>query len=407
MRNALNRFQKTIFILLLYVACFSGFLADIALSGERTILYVAFDGLIIFLSLISLSYLRGRLIWIILFIIACIGVNLSYSSIDLMYSLNGVREILILVSIVIFFNKIFSEENEDLAEEYIEIMKKFSVFFLIAQLPVAFMQYYEHGPSDYVGGTFGNKGSGILTLSVVCIVFFLSHFVRSNTQRVLLYFCLMPLLLNETKLSFILIPALILLIHFQPKLKNIMGGLLAAGLFLYIFNMYYSNEGLDFDNNLAGIFSKDFLDSYLFGDIYSSEDIPRFTKIVVGWHLASEETRTLLFGVEYGIFKGGTMVQATQFGQSIQWLVSGTRPYFFFLILQGGVLLVIGLFWMLFHINRYFLKNNNKFKTFLLMIFLMILFYNDALRNQSFVVIYFFSVFYANSNLYNRNLILA
>jgi hypothetical protein len=49
--------------------------------------------------------------------------------------------------------------------------------------------------------------------------------------------------------------------------------------------------------------------------------------------------------------------------------------------------------------------NNNKFKAFLFMIFLMILFYNDALRNQGFVVIYLFNVFYANSNLYNRNLI--
>ena len=405
MRNALNSFQKTIFILLLYGACFSGFLSDIALSSERTMLYVAFDGLIIFLSLLSLAYLRGRLIWIVLFILACIGVNLSYSSSDLLYSLNGVREILILVSMVIFYNKIFSEDNEDVAEEYVELMKKFAVLFLIAQLPVAFMQYYQYGPTDYVGGTFGNKGSGILTLSVVCMVFFLSHFVRSNTQRVLLYFCLVPLLLNETKLSFILIPVLILLIHFQPKLKNILGGLVAAGLFLYIFNMYYSNEGLDFDNSMAGIFSKDFLDAYLFGDIYSSEDIPRFTKIVLGWRLAAEETRTLLFGVEYGIFKGGTMVQSSQFGESIQWLVSGTRPYFFFLILQGGLLLVAGLTWMLFHINRYFVKNNNKFKTFLLMIFLMILFYNDALRNQGFVVIYFFTVFYANSNLYNRNLV--
>jgi len=305
---------------------------------------------------------------------------------------------------VIFYNKVFSEDDEELTEEYIEIFRKFAVVFLIAQLPVAFMQYHEHGPSDWVGGTFGNKGSGILTLSVICVVYFLSNYVRSNTQRVLLYFCLLPLLLNETKISFILIPAVILFIHFQPKVKNIVGALVAAAFFLFLFNKFYSNEGLDFDNSMEGIFSKDFLDAYLFGDIYSSEDIPRFTKIFVGWRLAAEQTRTLLFGIEYGIFKGGTIVEASQFGQSIQWLLSGTRPYLFFLILQGGLLLVGGLFWMLFHINRYFTRNNNKYKTFLLMVFFMILFYNDALRNQGFVVIYFFTVFYANSDLYNRNL---
>lgn len=404
MRNAVNNFQKTIFIILLYASTFSGFLADIASSGGRTMLYVAFDGLIIFLSVISIAYMRGRFVWVVMFMLACIAINLSYSSINLMYSLNGVREIVMVISMAIFYNKVFDEDNEELAEEYIEIFKKFVVIFLIAQIPVAFMQYHEHGPSDWVGGTFGNKGSGILTLSVICSVYFASHFVRGNTQRVLLYFCLLPLLLNETKISFILIPTLILAIHFQPRVKNIIGAVVAAGLFLFIFNTYYSNEGLDFDNNMAGIFSKDFLDAYLFGDIYSSDDIPRFTKIVVGWRLAAEETRTLLFGVEYGIFKGGTIVEASQFGQSVQWLLSGTRPYLFFLILQGGLLLIGGFFWLMFHINRYFVRNNNKFKTFLFMVFLMILFYNDALRNQGFVVIYFFTVFYANSDLYNRNL---
>ena len=406
MRNAVNNFQKSLFILLLYGSTFSGFLADIALSGGRTMLYVAFDALMIFIAVISLAYLRGKLTWIVLFMIGCIAVNLSYSSTDMLYSMNGVREILIIIAMAIFFNKVFAEENEELAEEYVEIMKKFSVIFLIAQLPIAGWQFHQYGPSDYVGGTFGNKGSGILTLSVVCTVFFLSHFVRSNTQRVLLYCCLLPLVLNETKISFLLIPALILFIHFRPKLKNIIGATVAAALFLFLFNQYYSTqEGTDFDNNLAGIFSKDFLDHYLFDDIYSSEDIPRFTKIVVGWHLVSEETRTMLFGIEYGIFKGGNIVEASQAGQSMQWLMSGTRPYLFFLLLQGGILLIVGVFWLLFHINKYFVRNNNKYKTFLFMIFLLILFYNDALRNQGFVVIYFFNAFLANSNLYNRNLV--
>jgi len=405
MRNAVNNFQKSLFILLLYASTFGGFLADIAETSGRTMLYVAFDGLILFLAIISLAYLRGKMTWVVLFIIACIGVNLSYSSSNLMASLNGVREIIMVVSMAIFYNKVFAEDNEDLAEEYVEIMKKFAVIFLIAQLPIAGWQFHQYGASDYVGGTFGNKGSGILTLSLVCSVFFLAHFVRSNTQRVLLYFCLVPLLLNETKISFILIPTLILFIHFRPRLKNIIGAVIAAAFFLFVFNMYYTNQGLDFDNNMAGIFSKDFLDAYLFGDIYSSDDIPRFTKIVVGWHMAAEETRTLLFGIEYGIFKGGNVVETSQFGQEVQWLLSGTRPYLFFLILQGGVLLIAGFFWLMFHINKYFVQNNNKFKTFLFLVFIMILFYNDALRNQGFVAIYLFSVFYANSNLYNRNLV--
>jgi hypothetical protein len=406
MRNAVNNFQKSLFVLLLYASAFSGFVADVAFSGGRTMLYVAFDGLIIFLSIMSIAYIRGKFTWVVLFLLACIGIGLSYSSNDLLYSMNGIREILMVISMAIFYKKVFAEENEELTEEYVEIMKRFAVIFLVAQLPVAAYQFHQSGASDFVGGTFGNKGSGILTLSVVCVVFFLAHFVRSNTQRVLLYFCLLPLVLNETKISFILIPLMILFIHFQPKLKNIAGALLAACIFLFLFNQYYSTqENTGFDNNLAGIFSKDFLDHYIFDDIYSSEDIPRFTKIVVGWQMTSEETRTMLFGIEYGMFKGGNVVEASQAGQQMQWLMSGTRPYIFFLLMQGGLMLIAGFFWLIFHINRYFVKNNNKFKAFLFMIFLMILFYNDALRNQGFVVIYLFTVFYANSNLYNRNLI--
>src|ERR1044072_6530112 len=119
MRNALNNFQKQLFFLLLYASTFSGVLADIAFSGGRTMLYVAFDGLIIFLSILSIAYMRGKFTWAVLFILGCIGVNLSYSSADLVSSLNGIREILMVVSMAIFYNKVFSDENEALAEEYV------------------------------------------------------------------------------------------------------------------------------------------------------------------------------------------------------------------------------------------------------------------------------------------------
>lgn len=408
MRNAVNNFQKWIFTILLYGATFSGLLTDIVTSA-KTALYVAFDGLMIFLAIISLRYLGGKMMWIVLFLLACIGVNLSYSSTDFLYSMNGVREILILIAVAIFYQKIFLDENEDLAVEYVAIFKRFAVIFLVAQLPVAFLQFHKYGPTDWVGGTYGNKGSGTLTLSIICLIFFLSDYITSNTQRILLYFCLLPLLLNETKVSFIFLPMLIFFIHFKPKLKNIAGAIIGAAVFLFVFSKYYSNTGgMDLgDNSLAGTFSGDFLDEYLMGDIYSSDDVPRFTKIILGWQLCAEETRTMLFGIEYGIFKGGTVVEASQFAQSIQWLMSGTRPYIFFLLLQGGLLLIGGLFWMIAHINHYFRRNNNKYKTFLLLVFGIILFYNDALRTEGFVVIYFFCIAYANSNLYNKNILQA
>ncbi len=310
---------------------------------SRSGFYFAFDVAIILLSLLSLSFIRGHLILILLFIIACIGFNLSYNGNSLFYSLNGLREIVNVLFVAIFLNHIFLEENEDLAKEYVEIFKKFSIIFLAFQLPAATYQFIVHGPSDWVGGTYGNFGSGNLTLSVICLVFFLSHFTQNLTQRALLYACLLPLFLNETKISFILIPLLILFIHFKPKIKSIIGAGFAAALSLFIFSQYFTTNIGAIEGDVGGIFRDDFIDDYLFGDIYSSTDVPRFTKIVVGWQLLAEDIKTFLFGLEYGIFRGSDMVERSQFSQSVEWLMTGTRPYLFFLMIQGGILLFAGI----------------------------------------------------------------
>lgn len=402
MRTAINNFQKTLFTILLFTSACSGLISDLASTG-RSVFYFAFDVTIILLSIMSISRVRGSLAWVLLFIIICIGFNMSYNGNSLMYSLNGLREILNLLCLAIFLNDVFSDGNEELAEEYVEMFKKFATVFLVAQIPVALYQFSVHGPSDAVGGTYGSFGSGNLTLSITCLVFFLSHFTRNLTQRVLLYACLLPLLLNETKVSFIIIPLLMVFIHFQPKIKSILAAGLAAAFFLFLFNQYYSNNfGTDFDNNIAGIFSKDFIDSYLFGDIYTYTDVPRFTKIILAWQLLAENTNTFLFGFEYGIFRASDMVEMSQFSQSVEWLMTGTRPYLFFLMIQGGIFLVAGIFLLISHANRYFKENNNKYKMFLLLLFIMVLFYNDALRSQNFLIVYFFSIYYANSSLYNK-----
>ena len=132
--------------------------------------------------------------------------------------------------------------------------------------------------------------------------------------------------------------------------------------------------------------------------------MPRFTKIILAWKLLAENATTLLFGFEYGIFRGGEVVEMSQFSQSVQWLMTGTRPYLFFLMIQGGVLLVTGFVLLIAQINRFFTKYNNKYKTFLFLLFIVILFYNDALRSHNILIVYMFSIYYANSGIYNDNL---
>jgi hypothetical protein len=405
MRRAVDNFQRIIFTILLFTSSCSGLIADLIGMSGRGSFYFAFDVTIIFLSLLSISRINRGLAMVLLFIVAVIGFNFSFNGNSLSYSLNGIREILNVLCLAVFFSDVFSDDNEELAAEYVETFKKFAVFFVVAQLPASMYQFSIHGPSDWVGGTYGNYGSGNMTFAVLCLVFFLSHFVRNLTQRLLLYACLIPLFLNETKVSFILIPALILFIHFKPKVKSMIGAALGAGVALFIFNQYFTtNIGTDFDNNLTGFFSKDFLDSYLFGDPSTFGDVPRFTKIILAWQLLAQDTIHLLFGFEYGIFRGGELGEVSHFAQSVQWLMVGTRPYLFFLMIQGGVLLVAGFFLLIAQINRFFTKNNNKYKMFLFLLFIVELFYNDAFRSHNILTIYMFSIFYANSSIYNEKL---
>lgn len=401
MQAAIDAFQRRLFILLLYVAGYGLFILDF-FTKNRTAFYGVLDVLVLGLGITSLSSLRGRLGFIVLFIISCFVINLSYSEASLFSSFNGFREILIILCMVTFYKKVFAEGNEEMTEDYINIVKNFGYVFLIMQIPAAGYQFIMHGPSDKVGGTLGNWGSGVLTLTVVCFIYFLHFFSRNITVNILLYITLIPLFLNETKISFILIPMMILFIWVKLQAKNIILGIGGAVVAFLLFNNFFSASYIDFDNNAAGIFSKDFLSDYLMADIYTYDDIPRFTKIILAWNFLTEQTNTFLFGMEYGLFKGTGSGEFSSFIQTYYWLLIGTRPYLFFLLMQGGIMLVIGFLWLYFHVNKVFI-NMNKFKTYLFLILLLILCYNDVLRTHSFVALYFFFVFYANSPLYNKD----
>jgi len=402
MNRALNNLQKYLFILLIYLTGFSAFVWDLLKMTSKTALYLSYDILIISLAILSFSYMRSRLIYIVLFILSGIVMNLTYSETSLFQSFNGIREILLVIAAVIFFNKIFAKGNEALVEEYITIMKNFAWVFLIVNVPIALSQYLINGPTDAVGGSYGYGGSGVLTLSIICLVYFMQlHYQGRFVLSAILFLTLVPLFWNETKVSFILIPALIFVLKVKPKLGNILLAVGGAILFFFIFNHFFAATFLDFDNSASGIFSKDFLSDYLAADVSVYNDIPRITKIVLAWNMMLDNITVMFFGFEYGIFRGGNSVDLSQFTITNQWMLFGTRPYVFFLMTQGGLFLVVGFFALAFHANN-FLRNSNKFQWFLFGLLMLIMVYNDTFRNHCFVISFFFMVFFARSPAYRK-----
>jgi hypothetical protein len=179
-------------------------------------------------------------------------------------------------------------------------------------------------------------------------------------------------------------------------------GLSISLAFILIFSNYFFTEDVSVKNPIIDIFNVNFLDNYLAGDAESYNDIPRFTKIVIGLEVLSENNNIIL-GQEYGAFKGGTTLALTPFAENYQWLISGSRSYIFYLLVSGGLTLI---FLILFLIigeiirKRGFENYETGLLRFITSIFFILLFYNDAFRNPAFLIIFIYLLFF--SKYYQR-----
>jgi hypothetical protein len=163
-----------------------------------------------------------------------------------------------------------------------------------------------------------------------------------------------------------------------------------------LFSQFYSNTA---DWGTSSIFSADFLQDYLLSDYEDHADVPRFTKIILAYNILAQETNTLLFGMEFGMFRGTSTGDLSPFTQNWQWLLQGTRPYLFFIMMQGGLVLTSGFLLIIFKINNFF-KRATKQMIFYLIIFLVVLVYQDMYRFHNFSIVYFFFLFFVNSELF-------
>ncbi len=398
MKTAVANLQRYIFVLLLYSSAVFATILDMTGNTNRTPFYVTFEALIFFLAITSLSAVPKGYGWILAFVLGGIIFNFTYSPVPLSASINGIREVVMVLAMPVFYYKIFAPGNEEEAMRYVRIFRKFAWVFLLIQFFPVMIQYKQFGPGDYVGGTYGWMCSGSLTLIILCLVLFLFQFHNPMWKKGLLLLLLFPLMMNETKISFILIPMMVVFIFLEPKMKSILLAAVGGALFLIIFNQLYSNQDTSL-SSMSDIFNTDFLNEYLLADYDTHPDVPRFTKIIFGYKIISENINTLFFGMEYGMFRGTYTGEISTFARNYNWLLSGTRPYLFFIMMQGGLMLVTGIFLVILKICNFF-KNANKQTIFYFIIFLVILTYADSFRWHNFLIVYMFLLFFVNSDLF-------
>jgi hypothetical protein len=356
------------------------------------------DILLFIVAILSFDLKNNKELLVIIFlflIIALLSYSLNSNELEFIYFINGIRDFFPFFLFPILLNNVFKSDHVLLFKRY---MNRFLYVFLIFQVPFSMQQYLAEGAGDNVVGTLGAGTSGILTFTVYLITYYLmiqdfdqQHFVKSFLKKIYLLFFWLPSFINETKISFLLIIMFFLLLmplNLKSVLKSVLLLILIIPILFFFVNFY--NKTSEF-NSFNEILTKEFLNRYLAGeddiDYNVDFDVPRFTKIGLTFEIQKDEK--LLLGNGIGHFKGGSTLPLTQFASEYQWLLFGSIPMIFFILIQVGVLglLVFLIFW--YYLFKQSWKNNlfnysQNLSLFCCLSFLIIMFYNDSLRSLFF-----------------------
>ena len=395
------KFISNIFYIIIYVYAYYSFFGDfilISLAEYKSTAFILFDALFLLLGLITLRSISDK-IYFGLFIILTLLSQVYNQSFDTIQYLNGFREFVPVFSSPFVIKYLLSQNERKTINSFIRFLK----LFLLLQIPAALLQYYRYGPGDDVGGTLGSGNSGTITILIYIATFFLFkyeniNFTIKDIKKMAFIFALwIPTFINETKISFVLLPIFFL---FQLKLNKsqiikstIVILILLPVLFYSLVTVYNTNERY---NSVE--FDEEYVTNYLLGDEseinYSEEtDLPRFLRLSIGFKILSEETYSIYLGKGLGQFKGGTTLSKTDFALMNEIIMSGSIIYIFFILMQLGIL---GIVLLLLHILRYIFSNNNfQDNNTILFYFIMTviaIFYGLSFRVAMFSIVFFYTI---------------
>lgn len=384
----------------LYLGTLGRYFLNLVISSKiiDTLLTLIIDFLIISLTISLLKFGSRYLKYLIMFVIISTISYLLSNNTYILTHINGIRETFVFICYFYLMDTLStSRERENMIKEF----STFAFIFLIIQLPVSIIQYLQFGPGDSVGGTYGDGGSGLLTFSIFLLIYFLIEYnIKSPSERLKTAFpflvFLLPIALNETKISFVLLLLFFTSFANFQKMTSLIVFISIGILAVVSFSFFYSTqENVSYKNPIEGIYSNDFLENYLNGEIDDGfEDIPRFTKLTAGVEVLVKDD-VLFLGKDYGAFMFNQTKSRTEFSKKYKWLLIGTIPYSFYLLMSGGVLLFLLINWMIFFEN--FSRYDNKFYNFYpplfkfsIALYIITLFYNDSFRSVSYGFIFVF-----------------
>lgn len=339
---------------------------------------------------------------------------------------NGMRDFIGLLFILPILRYFFTCRKG--GEIYVRSFDRQLMIYLWLQAVCVTWQFVKYGAGDAVGGSMGYGSSGIVSTCIYFVSFYLmtkrwdasKGYFRNLWNNFILVFLLYPSFLNETKISFIFLLCYFLLLIKLDRAavrKFVIAIPALFAILAILFPIYLDVTDQEADR----VLSEEFLDDYLLGgdDVermveialmiqdgtieieatdFWSVDIPRFTKILWLPQTLEDSRGGMIFGAGLGQFKGGQSVEMSQFAKDNQWMLLGSRPWLFFVIVQLGIIGALWYFgamgWIINYKNKSYDFSKN-IKVYLTVILLLILFYNESLRFFQFCGILFYISLYA------------
>lgn len=389
---------------------------------SETLPYVAlaFDVIVVMLGFATIN--RSRDIAVAITTVAVTFIStVIVNHLDLVFYLNGLRDFIGFIFIFPILN--YYLLDDELRDGFIKTIDKHLFFFLILQVPCIVTQYIRFGASDPVGGSLGTMNSGLISTLIYLISFYLMqrHLDRERVWKSIwdnkwLIILLLPTFLNETKVSLVyLFMYMILLIPIDRKVfMRTLIAVPAIALVLYggatayvvatggsegdVFSLDYYMEGylLNSDTDDAERFARWIIEEEVDQTAEGlTGDVPRLTKMLILPELL-ETPGDWVIGHGIGHFKGGTIAPESEFFRENEWVLTGSVPYSFHMLVQLGI---VGIIWMIVFFVIYIgfapkknMMRNHNLQLYVLGLILLLQLYQDTLRNAHLCLILFYII---------------
>lgn len=290
-----------------------------------------------------------------------------------------------------------------LKRDYLQFVWTVIKWSLWVSLPVTIYQFFTAANADDITGIFGFGGSG--TLSILIVFYLTSEFTirtiegRSRIGWYLLLFT--PCLINETKITFILLPLSVVISLFSVgklKIRTLLSIVAVGSISILSADILY--QAL-YERSYVDFFTPEKLDKYFYEDGDGS-DLGRLLRVSMAYdYISKKGLETFMFGQGLGASFAG--IYSDTYGvaaENLKWtgLNEGSRVQLYHFIIDfglAGTVLFISAF--LFYL-RSALKNKKNdirdvYGIVMVVIFLVGIIYQNILINKALSLLLFFYMY--------------